>query len=136
MLRIPLFGLRCYPDHWVICYRRQNSKLPIMSLSHFYLTLPSNSSQLYYPNNSMTRYSTRLQSAIELTGNYEMALVEIAFSHTWYTIQEGGNFISVSIGPILESLAGAHHTEPYNDADYTFRHHHTLRVLQFFTGDL
>jgi hypothetical protein len=62
-------------------------------MAHFYLTLPSNTSQKYYPNNTMTRYTTRLQTPVDLTGDWEVALVEIMFTRSWYTIhEEAGKF--------------------------------------------
>ena len=38
-------------------------------MTHFYLTLPSNSSQQYYPDNTMTDFTTKLASPVELTGD-------------------------------------------------------------------
>jgi hypothetical protein len=40
----------------------------------------------YYPDNRVTQYTTRLQTTIELTGEWEAALVEMMFTKTWYTI--------------------------------------------------
>src|ERR1700690_2791681 len=59
-------------------------------MSHFYLTLPSNSSMKYYPNNTLTSFVTRLQTTIDLTGNWEVALSEFHFPPSWYTIKRGG----------------------------------------------
>ena len=55
--------------------------------SHFYIHLPSNSSEAYYPNNTRADYTTRLLNNIELELNYEVALVEIFFSKTWYNVK-------------------------------------------------
>ena len=49
----------------------------------FYLTLPSNSSMQYFPNNSLSNYITKLSNTIELNGKYEMALVEIMYPVNW-----------------------------------------------------
>jgi len=46
-------------------------------MSHFYLTLPSNSSMQYYRNNTATKYTTKLSQMMELDGNWEVGLVEI-----------------------------------------------------------
>jgi len=46
-------------------------------MSHFYLTLPSNSSMQYYANNTATKYTTKLSQMMELDGNWEVGLVEI-----------------------------------------------------------
>jgi len=47
-------------------------------MSHFYLTLPSNSSMDYYPENTVARYTTKLGNAIELEGDWEVGLLEMS----------------------------------------------------------
>jgi hypothetical protein len=53
---------------------------------HFYLTLPSDSSVAYYPENTIARYVTKLPERIRLDGDYEVGLSEIAYPHTWYNV--------------------------------------------------
>jgi hypothetical protein len=56
-------------------------------MSHFYLVLPSNSSKHYYPENTVTSYTTRLLDKIDLgEGEWECALVEIFFQKLWYNV--------------------------------------------------
>lgn len=55
-------------------------------MAHFYLTLPSNSSMRYYSNNTLTRYTTRLENGISLSGDWEVALFEIQYPHTWFNL--------------------------------------------------
>jgi len=59
------------------------------------MTLPSNSSLDCYPNNSVARFTTKLNGAIELEGDWEVGLTEISFhsdvenvldGHCYYTI--------------------------------------------------
>jgi hypothetical protein len=50
---------------------------------HFFVTLPSESSAKYYPNNTVARFVTKLPETIRLQGQYEMALVEIIHPHNW-----------------------------------------------------
>src|SRR5215831_8234280 len=57
-------------------------------MAHFYLTLPSNSSLSYYPENTLTTFTTRLANPIKLQGDWECALVEISFPCNWYTIPQ------------------------------------------------
>jgi hypothetical protein len=59
-------------------------------MSHMYLTLPSNSSTNYYPDNTLTHYVTKLHSAMNLSGEWEVALSEIHFPRSWYTIEKTG----------------------------------------------
>ena len=47
-------------------------------MSRFYLTLPSNSSMNYYPENTVARYTTKLANTIELEGDWEVGLLEIS----------------------------------------------------------
>ena len=54
--------------------------------SHFYVTLPSDSSVGYYPNNTVARFVTKLSERIRIEGDYEMGLVEIIYPHSWYNI--------------------------------------------------
>ena len=53
---------------------------------HFYLTLPSDSSAAYYPNNAIARYVTKLPERIRLDGDYEVGLSEFVYPHTWYNV--------------------------------------------------
>lgn len=54
---------------------------------HFFVTLPSDSSVKYYPNNTVARFVTKLPETIRLQGQYEMALAEIIYPHTWHNIE-------------------------------------------------
>ena len=64
-------------------------------MTHFYLTLPSNSSEQYFPDNTMTEFTTKLASTIDLTGEWEVGLAEIMFPRSWYTIPKKGLKIQV-----------------------------------------
>lgn len=58
-------------------------------MAHFYLTLPSNSSAKYYPDNTMTRFTTRLEKSVSLTGDWEVGLVEIQYTRSWNNLFRG-----------------------------------------------
>ena len=60
-------------------------------MSQFYLTLPSNSSALYYPNNTVAKFTTRLHKTFDLTGEWEVAMTELIYPHSWYTVGRGQN---------------------------------------------
>src|SRR5271163_2731168 len=64
-------------------------------MTHFYLTLPSNSSHQFYPNNTMTDFTTKLASTVELTNEWEVGLAEIMFPRSWCTIPKRGLSIIV-----------------------------------------
>jgi len=48
-------------------------------MSHFYLTLPSNSSMRCYEGNTAAKYTTQIPNAIDLSGDWEVALSEIIY---------------------------------------------------------
>jgi hypothetical protein len=55
-------------------------------MSLFYVTLSSDSSANYFPNNTVARFITKLRERICLEGEYEIGLVEIIYPHTWYNV--------------------------------------------------
>ena len=55
-------------------------------MSHFYLTLPSNSSMKFFPDNTAQKYVTRLANQISLSGAWEVGLFELEFQKSWYPI--------------------------------------------------
>lgn len=57
-------------------------------MAHFYITLPSNSSVHYYQNNTVARYTTRLENSVSLSGDWEVSLVEIQYPHTWTNLEK------------------------------------------------
>ncbi|KAJ8018312.1 hypothetical protein HOLleu_43764 [Holothuria leucospilota] len=54
----------------------------------FYVTLPSNSSPLLYPDNTVTHYQVKLSQPISLEGQWEVGLAEMIYPHQWYNIDE------------------------------------------------
>ena len=60
-----------------------------MSGTHFYLTLPSNTSLDVFPDNKTTSYRVKLPQTIDLEGNWEVGLYSISYPNTWYTLQHG-----------------------------------------------
>lgn len=57
---------------------------------NFYVTLPSNSSMQYYPENTCTNYVTKLKMPIQLEGTYEVALSEVCLPFNWSAVVDGG----------------------------------------------
>ena len=49
----------------------------------FYLTLPSNSSMNYFPENKVNNFTTKLPQNIELSGDWEVGLVSVQFPVNW-----------------------------------------------------
>ena len=63
-----------------------------MEATQFYLHLPSNSSLNKFPNNTLTEYRVGLPQTINLEGDWEVALTEIHYPHSWNNVQ--GNFLN------------------------------------------
>ncbi|KAI8488092.1 hypothetical protein Bbelb_342100 [Branchiostoma belcheri] len=57
----------------------------------FYVTLPSDGSMDIFPENTVTNYRTKLAHPIELSGEWEVGLVEIQYPHSWRNVREGEN---------------------------------------------
>lgn len=67
-----------------------------MNKESFYLTLPSNSSMEYFPDNVTTRFSTKLPKAIKLEGQWTVGVVEFQYPCTMFTVQEHENIIYIT----------------------------------------
>ena len=57
-----------------------------MSEEEFQITIPSNSSEAYFPNNNPSHFQTMLAVPKQLDGDWEVALMEIHYPHTWYNV--------------------------------------------------
>ncbi len=69
----------------------------------FYLTLPSNSSMDYYPDNTLTTYTTKLSQPLELEGEWEVGLAEIQYPRSWYNVLKGEEVFCLAIKNIPET---------------------------------
>lgn len=67
-----------------------------MGSHEFYVTLPSDSSFKYHPNNKPCSFKTKLHTALQLKGQWEVSLVEISLTHTFYNVVKGKNEIFLS----------------------------------------
>ena len=61
----------------------------------FYLTLPSNSSMNYCPNNTLTHYTTKLPKITDLDGAWEIRLAEIQYPHSWNSVKNNEAWLKV-----------------------------------------
>lgn len=64
----------------------------------FYVTLPSDSSLKYFPQNKISHFVTRLPVPIDLQGEWEVGLTEMIYSHSWSNVLEGGNEYKYDVG--------------------------------------
>lgn len=51
-----------------------------------YLTLPSNSSMKFFPNNKVSDFTTKLPVDFDLDGSWEIGLAEYVYPHVWNNI--------------------------------------------------
>lgn len=69
----------------------------------FYVTLISDSSLHFFPNNKISQFTTQLPSPINLNGEWEVALVDFIYPHTWYNVRRDNNLFGFELGDgILE----------------------------------
>lgn len=64
-------------------------------MKDFYMTLLSNSSLGYYPENKTGSYNVQLPRYICLEGEWEVGLIEIQYPFTFFTVEEGRNEIEI-----------------------------------------
>ncbi|CAB4024440.1 Hypothetical predicted protein [Paramuricea clavata] len=57
--------------------------------TQFYLTLLSNSSMAYFQNSTVANFRVKLAETIVLPGQWEVALTELYYPHTWSTLKRG-----------------------------------------------
>ena len=59
-------------------------------MDHFYITLPSNSSESVYGKQPLCSFKTRLAKPIQLNvDEWEVGLAELIYPHTWNNIGDG-----------------------------------------------
>ncbi len=63
-----------------------------MESGQFYLHLPSNSSMGVFPLNTLTEYRVQLPQRMRLSGDWEVALTELQYPHSWKNVREEDNW--------------------------------------------
>jgi len=87
-------------------------------MSRFYVTLPSNSSAEYYPDNTVARYTTKLADKIELEGHWEVGLAEISVPSAVQNVVRGQYYYSIYVNDVH-----------IRTIDLPSRHHKRMRTL-------
>lgn len=58
----------------------------------FYVTLVSDSSKLFFPENKISHFITQLSTPIHLNkGEWEVGLIDFIYPHTWYNVRSNKN---------------------------------------------
>lgn len=66
-------------------------------MKEFYLTLLSNSSLDYYPENKTSSFTVHLPNKLILSNVWEVAIVEIHYQYTFFNVTENNNQINIEI---------------------------------------
>ena len=85
----------------------------------FYVTLPSNSSMDLYPNNTISQFTVALKEPIRLNSNYEIALVEMTYKHSW-SLQVGKLYIDLVEPNFMDTFDLVYH-DGENIKNFAFR---------------
>ncbi|GFY27986.1 uncharacterized protein TNCV_4563391 [Trichonephila clavipes] len=64
----------------------------------FYVTLPSDSSMHFFPENKISHFKTQLPSPVCLKGEWEVGLSEIIYPHSWLNVNETNNYFLYEAG--------------------------------------
>ena len=51
----------------------------------------------YFPDNTMTHFTTRLPQMMDLDGSWGIGLAEIQYPHSWYNIKKGEAWVQVGV---------------------------------------
>jgi len=70
-------------------------------MSRFHLTLPSNSSMDYHPENTVARFTTKLSNTIDLEGEWEVGLSEISVPSHVHNVIEGFCYYDIYMANVL-----------------------------------
>lgn len=62
-----------------------------MNGNEFYVTLISTASTNFFPENTQSTFITKINPPIQLTGNWQVALVESVIPRSWYNITKENN---------------------------------------------
>lgn len=52
----------------------------------------------YFPNNTLTTYTTRLHQPQDLKGSWEVGLAEIQYPHSWFNVSENELWLEMTVG--------------------------------------
>ncbi len=62
-------------------------------MNEFYLTLPSNSSMNYFPDNTLAKFTTKLPAPVLLQDDWEVGIAEIIYPTSFYNVIDGSNYV-------------------------------------------
>jgi hypothetical protein len=104
-------------------------------MDDFQVTLSSNGSKNIFPDNKPSDFTVQLESAKELKGSWECALVDIFYKQSWHTFHKWVNLVCIIIGKNHKSY-GKETLAKYDNSNYSGTRKFGPRVLPlaFFMG--
>jgi hypothetical protein len=110
----------------------------IIQSKEFFLTLPSNSSVNYYPENNATRFVTQLPNRIELHDDWEVSLYEIHYPYTVGNVLPAANKVTYSLKNTADesTITKTVEIKPAYYRNVSAIHHAINSILAKETGDL
>ncbi|GBO37734.1 hypothetical protein AVEN_30389-1 [Araneus ventricosus] len=64
----------------------------------FYITCPSDGSLDFHPENTLSHYFTKLPSPVDLTGEWEVGIVEFIYPRMWNNVTNDSNYYEYNLG--------------------------------------
>ncbi|GBN61181.1 hypothetical protein AVEN_11225-1 [Araneus ventricosus] len=64
----------------------------------FYITCPSDGSLVFHPENTLSHYFTKLPSPVDLTGEWEVGIVEFIYPRMWNNVTNDSNYYEYDLG--------------------------------------
>ena len=111
--------------------------------SNFYLTLLSNSSKLYFPQNTSTHFCTQLPKTIHLDGEWVVGLAELQYPCSFLSLQENENNIKCRYAiskpinnDVLNSVLNDERFAPYFRKRMTYFKYNSIEEINFDDGDM
>jgi hypothetical protein len=99
-------------------------------MSQFYLTLPSDSSSKYYPENTAAYFKTKLNERISLDGEYEVGLAQFIYPHSWFNFNNYDNKISIHFVP------DGHQSEQKTHTFHSGQFSNEQKLLENFNNEI
>lgn len=82
--------------HFVCVCEREREKKNIAMAAVHYMTLPSNSSMKYFPDNTVSQYTTKLATPLMFaSGQYEIGLSDFQYVNSWNNVSRGEGFMEI-----------------------------------------
>jgi hypothetical protein len=86
-----------------------------LTMNHFYITQPSDSSMSFFPDNTVDEFTIKLLERIILDGDYEVALTEFIYPHSFSNIRNEDRSLYMEV---RRSHDGSLETRYLLDNDY------------------